>query len=553
MKAAPIACLVFLLGCGSPGPQEMELASVAGTPILLSRYQTEYVGYLGKTGLPDEDLRRSAYLNRMIGVELIIRESRDGGIEDTDAFLLEQERFRQKALIEGWLADTVYDTIRVGAGDEAAMFQRINTQMTARHLFANTLQEAEHLAARLQAGESFQDLAREVFADPVLASTGGLVGVFGFDEMDAAFEDAAYDLEIGGVSGPVKTVQGYSVIKLEDRFTKPVMTEQEFASRRPQIREYVTRRKKSRARRTVLRALLDGADPRLNLESAEAFLGSTSVAIDPETESSISKLPLISFRDGAQEVEWTVEEFVELSRTTSDEQRARVDSIERLRAMVEGLVARHLMTRKATELGLGSDSRVQDTITAAESEWIYEQAYNTLLDRVFVPEEAVEAHYSANKAEYRIEERVSVSEIVANTKSEAQSLKDRLDSMSFEELARRFSERPQSAANGGDLGFLTSGELGPWAKEVFSASQGTVIGPLAAAGKYILLKIGAHAPSRVATLEEADPQIRAELARPLQQSHLREHVQELRSRYSVRILVDSIAAIPIGGAVHVSS
>ena len=60
---------------------------------------------------------------------------------------------------------------------------------------------------RLLEGESFQALAGEVFNDPELQASGGLLPPFTFDEMDPDFEDAAFTLLIGEISEPVRTPQ----------------------------------------------------------------------------------------------------------------------------------------------------------------------------------------------------------------------------------------------------------------------------------------------------------------------------------------------------------
>lgn len=54
------------------------------------------------------------------------------------------------------------------------------------------------------AGESFEALAEEVFTNPYLANNGGDIGEFTVDEMDIAFENAAFALNVGDVSAPVK-------------------------------------------------------------------------------------------------------------------------------------------------------------------------------------------------------------------------------------------------------------------------------------------------------------------------------------------------------------
>ncbi len=70
------------------------------------------------------------------------------------------------------------------------------------------------LRARIVAGESFEDLAREHSEDPGSASQGGALGGFPRGVMDPAFEETAFSLEIGVLSEPVRTPFGFHLIKV---------------------------------------------------------------------------------------------------------------------------------------------------------------------------------------------------------------------------------------------------------------------------------------------------------------------------------------------------
>ena len=66
---------------------------------------------------------------------------------------------------------------------------------------------------RLKKGESFTNLARELSVDRGSGKKGGDLGLFGRGVMVKAFEDAAFKLNKGEVSQPVKTEFGYHIIK----------------------------------------------------------------------------------------------------------------------------------------------------------------------------------------------------------------------------------------------------------------------------------------------------------------------------------------------------
>ncbi|MDX2472131.1 MAG: peptidylprolyl isomerase [Candidatus Krumholzibacteria bacterium] len=70
----------------------------------------------------------------------------------------------------------------------------------------------EEVKQKLDAGQGFEDLARE-YSDGPSSTKGGDLGSFGRGQMHAAFETAAFDLEVGGVSDAVETPFGYHLIQ----------------------------------------------------------------------------------------------------------------------------------------------------------------------------------------------------------------------------------------------------------------------------------------------------------------------------------------------------
>lgn len=74
---------------------------------------------------------------------------------------------------------------------------------------------ANQLRDRALAGESFADLARDYSDDPGSAQNGGSLGVFGKGQMVPPFEEAAFALEEGEISEPVRTNFGWHIILCE--------------------------------------------------------------------------------------------------------------------------------------------------------------------------------------------------------------------------------------------------------------------------------------------------------------------------------------------------
>jgi peptidyl-prolyl cis-trans isomerase D len=81
---------------------------------------------------------------------------------------------------------------------------------------AAALKKAQGIVARLDAGESFEDLAKELSDDPGSAASGGDLGFFGRGMMTPEFEEAVFGLKIGERSQPVKSPFGFHIIELLD-------------------------------------------------------------------------------------------------------------------------------------------------------------------------------------------------------------------------------------------------------------------------------------------------------------------------------------------------
>ena len=86
------------------------------------------------------------------------------------------------------------------------------SSIRASHILVNQEFEINDLVKKIEQGEAFEKLAKDFSLCPS-GQNGGDLGQFGRGQMVKPFEQAAFDLEIGQVSSPVKTQFGYHLIK----------------------------------------------------------------------------------------------------------------------------------------------------------------------------------------------------------------------------------------------------------------------------------------------------------------------------------------------------
>lgn len=89
-------------------------------------------------------------------------------------------------------------------------------EVRASHILVKTEKEANNLLNQINSGRTFSELAKK-YSECPSGKSGGDLGFFGKGRMVKEFEDAAFGLEKGQVSQPVKTQFGYHLIKVTDK------------------------------------------------------------------------------------------------------------------------------------------------------------------------------------------------------------------------------------------------------------------------------------------------------------------------------------------------
>ena len=129
--------------------------------------------------------------------------------------------------------------------------------LTASHILRKASLEAEFeqaekdiaaLRERIEGGEDFVELVRKESDD---SQNDGHLGQFGRGRMVPSFEKAAFALEVGELSQPVRSQFGWHLIQLHER-TEPVVTP--FEEVRDQVIKYLQERRKDK----VFDEFLDG-------------------------------------------------------------------------------------------------------------------------------------------------------------------------------------------------------------------------------------------------------------------------------------------------------
>ena len=200
------------------------------------------------------DAKKDYLVQFMADMILVSKAAETEKLADSPDFKRHMEVARRKLLMAELLQSVgkkaLTDEAMHKVYDDAVKQMGEQKEVRARHILIRAApgdEKADKAAedkikatiARLKKGEDFEKVAKEVTEDPSGKANGGDLGYFTKDQMVPEFAEAAFKLNKGDISEPVKTQFGWHVIKVEDSRVKPPPT---FDEVKPQIENYVTRK-----------------------------------------------------------------------------------------------------------------------------------------------------------------------------------------------------------------------------------------------------------------------------------------------------------------------
>jgi peptidyl-prolyl cis-trans isomerase C len=190
-----------------------------------------------------EAQKRDLIVGYMIDLKIGAKAAEAAKVGDDPEFARKLAYFRDKLLLDEYLEREVKKAVTPEAArklyDETVKTLKPEPEVRARHVLVEGEDEAKAVAARLKKGEDFAKVADEASKDPGSKAEGGDLGFFTMERMVQPFAEAAFKLEPGQISDPVKSQFGWHVIKVEEKRTKPVPAYDEM---KEQVEAYLTRK-----------------------------------------------------------------------------------------------------------------------------------------------------------------------------------------------------------------------------------------------------------------------------------------------------------------------
>jgi foldase protein PrsA len=536
--------------------RERIVAEVLGQKITADQFAERYGKFRELGSGRDNVLQREKILNNMINEILIYDDCRRKGFDRDKVYESRMHDITLQALLDIYARHISLDSVRVTEQELWNEFRSFNSKVAARYVYASTEAEAWNLKDRLERGESFESIAREVFQDAELSKNGGYLGYFGYGEMELPFEEAAYALQPGVLSDPVKIRTGYAIIRVENRVQVPLLSESDFAKRKPKLEDAIRERKMHKILAASTEQIAQSLQPEFDEEGVQlafqcwpAVFGTGRDVLSLESPAAPNPAQAAHQLVRFAKESWTVGEFFRRADQTSEKQRRHVRSPEDIKSVAEGLAIRGVLIERAKAEGLERDPRVRSQVERVRDDFLLRRWAGSIEDTVGSSgwnEDTLRAYFEQNMTQFAVPPQLNVAEILTRSKEEADLLMTKLrKGANFESLARQYSVRTSTAQQGGEIGWGPAERYGSMAKKFLDARIGALLGPETIAPYYGIFKVLGKRPGRQRTFEESRDDIKQAMLPLRKKEAVLDVVEMLRARSQFTADLQALANIVI--------
>ena len=521
------------------------LADVGRSRITRSDFNQRFTQLKREIGIDDNGQTRKQLLSTMIDEELLLQEARNRGY-NRDALAREQmERLREKALLDAYSRKHLLSNITVSEEELEDLYIHFNTTITARHLLAQTFAQASQLRQRLLDGESFEDLAIEVFSDPVLRSNGGLLPSFTVDDTELPFEEAAFDLPVGEISHPIALKHGFSILRVESRTTTPLLTHQQFAEKRQKMEAFLRQRKLRQAAQQHTEAI---CSDELGLQFNKNALKELYQILPQPNDRSELQYASSNARQSNHEIlsasgqSYTAQECLTLLEEATPSEWEWITGPEELEKVLAGILVRHTMLKHAENEGLEKDAEYRSDLRERTERFLLKRIQDTLQATQPIPIDSLHSFFVSHQSLFNRPEAIQMQGIRVTGKGRATLVEQLLqDGAPFATVAESYSEDNESAQRGGLLGLFTLADLGPEVRDVWNLKAGQWHGPVELQhDEYAFFGVVEHFEALDRDFEKSIPDIEKQYRRELGQQLVSSFCDKRRREVSITVHEDRL-------------
>lgn len=551
LAALFVVMIGLAAGCGDSGGSK--LATVGDYAITAEEFNDYYQPLSRQFPTAEEEFaHRKATLDSLIVKRLFVQAAYDKGIDQSEELARVVLANKEKFLLDVLYQREISSKSQPTPAEVRAFYNNLEYKVRAYHILVEDLDTAKALRQQLDDGANIEKLAYEHSIDPTAQRNRGDLGYFTWGAMVPEFQEAAFSLEVGEISEPVKTDYGYHVIKLIDRL--PNDQRFDFESMRPDIEQQLLTVNRQRLSNDYFKYIgekyeisVDTAICDYLLHKREKLYPPLLLKTLPRGDFDLEQLDrdekelVLASWDGGQ---ITVMEYLEKIKDWPLERKPPFDNYAAMAQVVFNVNRIEILAQEAYRNGLDNDPEFVRKMKLFRELTMADIMRN---DSVQVKsnssEETIRAYYDEHIDEFTTPAKIHVFEILLSDEMQAQNLKKQIRSLDkFKELAMDMTERSGKRASAGDLGYIER----RWFPEIFDAARkmgiGELGGPVVTNGRYSLFYVADKLEPVIKDFLEVKGQITGVLRRQSRLEAVSTWIEEHKKETEIEINEDALWA-----------
>jgi len=453
-----VACAcIGLAGCAAEQPDELNpwgglkvegtaLAKVGQGEIDEREFRRYEANIQTQHRSPNEGVEKyREHLLTLIDIKLMVREAEERGLDKSPELANALERTEHKAMVEAFMQERIGLNIEITEAELRATFDAHPARyaVLGAHILLRDRAQADSVHSEIEQGRAtFEEMARKHSLDENTAKEGGVFKTYyAYDRVSDAIYKQVFSLDVGKVSEPFRSPQGWEVAKVVDKKLVP------FEKYRTVIQRVTFLKKLEELKRSHIADLVEKSNLRPVVENLYRFIAAWnenpgSPKLTPEE---LAK-PLYTYEDG----------MISLQQVSYLLHNIRLGHVQVDSTLIEDKVRNRgasdlLLGIAAKEAGLDDRPIVQEQVKAERERLLVEGLWDELLEiQLEINEVEARTHYDAHPEMYKIPEEIIIQEIMVADIDRANSLLNEVRAgADMADLATRHSIRRYSDENGG--------------------------------------------------------------------------------------------------------
>ena len=548
----------LFISCGEEGSQPV--ARVGGRVITESEFIDSYTQGKSTEDLVSATLEdKQKHLDTMIDRELMLVSAYNKNL-DQDSTIVEQVQDRVEAEVFRHLYEVKVIDHVIAEKTIKEIYEKSKKEVKIQDLFlklsSNPSEEEQQefdtklnlVKEDIKNGIEFADIVRKYSDD---TKRKGMLK-WSASTMDNAIHQKAFSMREGEISEPIKTNQGYSIIKVVEvrkMNVRPYETEKERIRR-----ELIRKRSKDLQKRAqeYISTLQEKYNGKLETENIEKFVSIYKGEDSDSTgeESSKSERPqkqpsFDNFSDEDKEIKLishigggvTIGYFLEQIRKIPPMRLPRLDEVESLSMFLnQNFLPQALLRKYMNDNNQMQEKEVQEKLKKYRENFMVNLIRKQEIDdKIELHEDSLKQYYRENTDEFEIPAKREVREISIQDEELAKKVAARAKSgENFLKLTRKYNEKTITKKKDGYLGFVSKAPryVG---KAAFDVNVGDVAGPIKIGNNYSIIKVLSEQEKSYRTFEESKNRVKAKVQSEMRKKREEEWKKELRDNIAVTV------------------